>query len=231
MNSNKTGPILIGTILVMILCLLVLCCLVITSIVYLGTIKADEFSNDLPDYFEPTPVVTLNPDHSNLEPEAIAQTQLTLDTLNESIVPINDPIDLASRLGGKPDVPAQLIDPNAPYELGAKKEFWVTNTDTNENFKVNMTLQFVGENLYFWIQDGVNYKDSDLKKLATTFDQEIVPTNREFFGMEWNPGVDGDPRFHVLYAGGGSLSGWLLFFSRPGPSGRSPYSTPTRCFC
>ncbi len=76
--------------------------------------------------------MTLNPDHSNLEPEAIAQTQLTLDTLNESIVPINDPIDLASRLGGKPDVPAQLIDPNAPYELGAKKEFWVTNTDTNE---------------------------------------------------------------------------------------------------
>ena len=202
MNSNKTGPILIGTILVMILCLLVLCCLVIASIIYFGATKADELSTDLPDFLEPTPIVTLDPNQSNLLPEVIAQTQLTLDTLNESVVPINDPIDLAGRLGGKPGVPSQLIDPNAPYELGAKKEFWVTNTDTNENFKVNMTLQFVGDNLYFWIQDGVKYKDSDLQKLATTFDQEIVPTNREFFGSEWNPGVDGDPRFHVLYAGG-----------------------------
>lgn len=202
MNSNKTGPILIGTIAVMILCLLVLCCLVTASVVYFGMTRAEELTNDPPVFFEPTPIVTLDPNQSDLEPETIKKTQLTLGTLDQTVVPNNDPIDLAGRLGGKPGVPSQLIDPNAPYELGAKKEFWVTNTDTNENFKVNMTLQFVGDNLYFWIQDGVKYKDSDLQKLATTFDQEIVPTNREFFGSEWNPGVDGDPRFHVLYAGG-----------------------------
>ena len=35
-----------------------------------------------------------------------------------------------------------------------------------------------------------------------TFDQKIIPTDREFFGSEGNPGVDGDPHIYVLYAGG-----------------------------
>ncbi len=43
---------------------------------------------------------------------------------------------------------------------------------------------------------------SEVKALMDTFDQKIIPTNREFFGSEWTPGVDGDPHIYVLYAGG-----------------------------
>lgn len=210
MKSKQTGPILIGTIAIMVLCLCALCLLAFAVLTYIGVRQSDQIIENLHAPVEPTPVVTLDPTNSNLEPEVINEAQKTLDLLNDTTVPINDPLDLVSRLGGKPDVPAEYIDENAPYEVGAEKEFWVTNTDTNENFKVKARLQFVGENLYFWIENGVNFKQSDLNKLATTFDEEIVPTNREFFGMEWNPGVDGDPRFYVLYAGGlgRSLAGY-----------------------
>ena len=127
------------------------------------------------------------------------------------LVPVNDPIELADRLGGKQNVPATFPDTNAPYKVGATKKFWVSNTDTNDNFQVDATLRYLGENIYFWIQDDVTYSGPELNRLAKTFDQEIIPTDREFFGKEWNPGVDNDPRMYVLYAKGlgNSVAGYF----------------------
>ena len=157
--------------------------------------------------FETTQEVT--PEATTSEPVPSAAIE-TLDTLDQTTVPINDPVELAERLGGKKDVPNTLIDPDAPYSVGARKTFWVGNTDTNENFQISAVLQYVGENTYFWIQDGIEYDPSDLQTLGDIFDQQIVPTDREFFGEEWNPGVDGDPHIYVLYAGdlGFSLAGY-----------------------
>jgi len=41
-----------------------------------------------------------------------------------------------------------------------------------------------------------------MKKLMDTFENKIYPTDREFFGEEFNPGVDGDPHIFVIYASG-----------------------------
>jgi len=126
----------------------------------------------------------------------------TLLSLQSEIVPINNPIDLAERLGGKEDIPETLPDANAPYAVGDRQDFWVTNVDTNVNFQISTVLRYVGENTYIWIQDGVDFNQNDLDALGWTFDQVIVPTNRDFFGTEWNPGVDGDPHIYIVYAGG-----------------------------
>lgn len=154
-----------------------------------------------------------------------------LNALKAEVVPVNDPVDLAERLGGKVDVPATLPDLDAPYEVGDRKLFWVSNTDTNENFQVEAVLRYRGDNIYFWIEDGVDYSDSDLTRLAETFDQEIIPTNREFFGMEWNPGVDNDPRFYVLYAGGlgSSIAGYFSSADEVHPEAH-PYSNAHEMF-
>ena len=135
----------------------------------------------------------------------------TFNTLAEEIVPINDPIDLGERLGGKKDIPVIVPDPNAPYALGAVKDFWVTNVDSNENFKITATLRYLGDNLYIWIQNGVEYDEGDLKELGDTFDKEIYPIDREFFGSEWKPGIDDDPHIYMVYAGdlGFSLAGYF----------------------
>lgn len=217
MNSNKSFPIITIVLISLILCLCCLCLTAAGALIAASAITPNQIEDwtDIPQtdiwIDEPAPEVTLDPVTINLEPGQLDKARETLAALNQNIVPINDPIDLVSRLGGKPGVSQVLIDENAPYDVGAQKEFWVTNTDTNENFKVKATLQYVGENIYFWIQDGVRFNQSDLNKLASTFDQEIIPTNREFFGLEWNPGVDGDPRFYVLYAGGlgRSLAGYF----------------------
>ncbi len=111
---------------------------------------------------------------------------------------------------------------NAPYNVGAQKDFWVSNTDTNENFQISATLQYVGDNIYFWIEDGVRFNQSDLDRLASTFDQEIIPTNREFFGQEWNPGVDGDSASTYSMLAAWVIPWRLLLFGRRAAPGRPP---------
>jgi len=206
-QKSKTLPIIL-----IILLIVVLCCIVVgVALLIGGKWLKDQFISEGTVYTDitevaqgPTPETIIN---ESVPSEAIE----TLDTLDQTVVPINDPVELAERLGGKQDVPDTLIDPDAPYAVGAQKTFWVSNVDTNENFQIDAVLQYVGENSYFWIEEGVEYDPSDLETLADTFDQEIVPIDREFFGSEWNPGVDGDPHIYVLYASnlGDSLAGYF----------------------
>lgn len=205
-KQNRTVPIILTISL-----LLSLCCLAICLVLFLGGAGiisqiekgelATTFATQTP---QPTPKAVI----TEIASDTVART---LDTLENTIVPINDPVELAERLGGIPDVPNTLIDEAAPYSVGARKDFWVTNVDTNENFQITAVLQYVGDNTYFWIEEGVKYDSADLQALADTFDQEIVPKNREFFGSEWNPGVDGDPHIYIVYAGGlgYSLAGYF----------------------
>ncbi len=143
--------------------------------------------------------------------EAAQGAAETLRTLEEELVPINDPIDLAERLEGKSGIPETFPDPNAPYAIGDTQTFWVTNVDSNENFQITASLRYLGDNVYIWIENGVDYDEGDLVTLGDTFDNHIYPTNREFFGSEWTPGVDGDPHIYILYAGGlgYSLAGYF----------------------
>lgn len=207
-HKSKTLPIIL-----IILLIVALCCIVISvALIFGGAWLKDKINSNM-DITITNPIETtqeVTPETTTNEPvpqEAIE----TLDTLDLTVVPINDPVELAERLGGKQNVPDTLIDPDAPYDVGARKTFWVSNVDTNENFQIEAILQYVGENSYFWIEEGVEYDPSDLETLADTFDQKIVPIDREFFGSEWNPGVDGDPHIYVLYASnlGYSLAGYF----------------------
>lgn len=149
------------------------------------------------------------PIHSGgLEP---APAMETLRTFDEEIVPINDPVELAERLEGRTGLSRQLEFPVKTYSVGDRETFWVTDTDTTETTQVGATLRYASENAYFWIQDGVRYDESELRDLVETFQTEIYPRNREFFGTEWTPGVDADPHLFILYARGmgGSVAGYF----------------------
>ena len=220
-NSNNSG--VITTVLILVGVILVICCIVtlcvVAGLAYTGIRLSESTSTLMPDILNdlgqptatPWPTKPQTDVESPTEVPARLGAQESLQTLTEMLVPINDPIDLADRLGGKRDVPVTYPDPAAPYKVGASKRFWVSNTDTNDNFQIDATLRYLGDNIYFWIQDEVRYSGTELNKLAKTFDQEIIPTNCEFFGNEWNPGVDDDPRIYVLYAKGlgNSLAGYF----------------------
>lgn len=134
-----------------------------------------------------------------------------LRVLREEIVPVNDPISLAERLKGKSGIAATLPAPPTPLKVGDQQLFWVTNGDTDEKRQVTATLRYLNAHLYFWIENGVAYDASAMRRLADTFSNEIYPTNREFFGSEWLPGIDNDPRLHVLYVTdvGSSIAGYF----------------------
>ena len=209
MRKNKR----IVPIILTILLLISLCCLAVCLVLFAGSaFLAAWLENTDTRTMDTTPMADPLP-----TPEEIIQNPVpfsayeTLETHQNTIVPINDPIELAERLGGMDNVPEVLMDPNAPYAIGDRKEFWVTNVDTNTNFKITALMRYLGEHTYFWIEEGVEYDELDLIQLGDTFDQKIVPTNRAFFGTEWNPGVDGDPRIHIVYAGGlgRSLAGYF----------------------
>jgi immune inhibitor A len=137
-----------------------------------------------------------------LEPETVTPAEESLNTLKDTIVPINDPRDLAMRLLGIHDIPETIEPPPAFPNAGDTRQFYVQNAVTNQNFQIDATLRYVGDNVYFWIQNGVSYRAADLERLGRTFDQEIYPTTRNYFGSEWKPGIDSDPRLYILYAGG-----------------------------
>jgi len=120
-------------------------------------------------------------------------------------------LELAQRLQGQTNVATTVQPPAAPLQLGARQEFWVLNTDDNQHRQVQATLGYITDHVYFFIEDGIEYDQDDLSKLVETFEIQIYPTNREFFGSEWTPGVDGDPHLYILYASslGGPVAGYF----------------------
>lgn len=177
----------------------------------------------------PTPVV-IRPTHTPQDEPAVSPTPETggstthlystpspkspeevLRILNNTLIPENNLIDLAERLQGKKNISPTRPSPTAPYNLGDQRAFWISNIDTNETFRVNTTLQYITDHAYFWIQDDVSFDRNDLRQLAETFENKIYPTNREFFGSEWSPGVDGDPHLYLLYVrnAGSGIAGYF----------------------
>ncbi|MBI3162972.1 MAG: immune inhibitor A [Chloroflexi bacterium] len=158
-------------------------------------------------------------------------SQETIDTLNMSITPENDVYELACRLQGKCGISTTLEAPAAPLTAGTTRKFWILNSDTNQHTEITAELIYVTPLTYFWAEEGVNVNQNDVENLMDTFDQKIIPTNREFFGSEWNPGVDGDPHIYVLYVGnlGSNIGGYYSSSDSYNPLVR-PYSNGIEAF-
>lgn len=205
MNSNTTTKIVAAISTVF------LCCVCAASVaagdwVYQAAQKIPtDFSSPI-NVFE-TPSPTPQAERPNINEVSTE----TLETLADTIVPENDPYELACRLKNICNVATTA--PSKPYKLGDRETFWVINVDTTENFQTNATLRYVGEHIYFWIENGVRYSESDLKRLSETFEEKMYPINREFFGSEPNPGIDDDPHIFILYARGTGRSNAGYFSS------------------
>ncbi|MDQ2691670.1 MAG: immune inhibitor A [Chloroflexota bacterium] len=140
----------------------------------------------------PTPVAQME------RPPVEAVPLDTLQILMDTELPENDPYDLACRLQATCNVPTTV--PGKSYQVGDREKFWVSNSSTAEHHQIDATLIYSTSHTYFWAEDGTNLNPDDVKSLMDTFENEIYPTTREFFGSEWTPGIDEDPRIFVIYA-------------------------------
>lgn len=133
----------------------------------------------------------------------------TLTTLQAAIVPENDPYQLACELQNICDV-SKTVE-GKTYKIGDKEQFWISNSDTAEHSQITATLMYETPHSYFWVEEGTSVNEADMKALMDTFENKIYPTDREFFGSESNPGVDGDPHIYVIYATsiGNNIAGYF----------------------
>lgn len=204
-SENKSSGTSIGLIagIVILLCCICLLALGLGGYAYY-TVTRSASSGDFPLFVDP--ILPNNPvQDENLQivrPPVDSISTETLETLENTIVPENDPRELACRLDGKCNVPEVLATSAAPRSIGEKQNFWVHDLDTNKNNEVTATLRYITPHVYFWVQDGLDIKESEMKALVDTFETQMYPTNREFFGSEWSPGIDGDEHIYILYARG-----------------------------
>ena len=200
MGSNSSSNVkwfVIALVSIMAACLT--CAVTIFLVVRWGVTQVEqvELQDYLPEESEPTRLPLISPSE---EPEDIELSVLTLEQLASTIVPINEPIELAERLRGLKDVPRILAEEAEPIPVGTVDTFWVSNVDTIENFEVQAEMVYATDHVYFWVEQGVEFDPGDVKDLVDDFEEGAYPTNRSFFGSEWSPGVDGDVHLYILYA-------------------------------
>lgn len=125
-------------------------------------------------------------------------------TLAAARPPERDDVRLAQEFLGVRGLPptSASAEPPAP---GTTASFDVLNTDDNTYATVEALLVGSGEHAHFWFDTATPLPTAaDLAPVATAFD-EIYAQSVAVFGPESNPGIDGDPRVHILHASPGAL--------------------------
>ncbi|HEX8992352.1 MAG TPA: hypothetical protein VF784_11800, partial [Anaerolineales bacterium] len=207
-NSRAQGVAVVLIVLAILGCICVLVAACVAAGYYLyknnaGSLPSLPMQSGGP--VTPEPTVTVN------RPPGDAISKETQAALDQTLIPDSDLYGLACRLKDTCNVPHTLPGPLTPLQVGAKQKFWVSNADTSSNFQVDTTLRYITPHSYFWAEDDVQAKNSDIKALMDTFENKIYPTDREFFGSEWTPGVDNDPHIYILYVRGvgSSIGGYF----------------------
>ena len=184
-------------------------------------------AESVPPTAEPLPVPT-----PPLPPDALPQDvmeEVLRDLAAADPLP-RDRYDLASRfLGVEPDLVA-TPEPE-DYSIGDVATFWVENSDTEEVSRVSAELVYITPHLYMWVEKGVSYDAEALASAARIFEERIYPTNHLYFGSEPQPGIDGDPRLHILHVRtlGSSVAGYF-FSPSEYPASIVPYSNEKEMF-
>ena len=196
-NSQSSVPKIVGAIVAILVCCSCVLIVGAGAVIYRTVQEVPDLSSLMTPMFDP---VTPQPTPELVRPPVDEAVDTTLETLEQTNVPENDPYEMACRLRGLCDVSRTVAAKQ--YQVGDREKFWIVNSDSVEHRQGDFTLVYATPHSYFWAEDGSEYNEADVKRLMDSFENEIYPTNREFFGSEANPGVDNDPRIYVLYAGG-----------------------------
>ena len=152
----------------------------------------------------PTIVKTASP--TNTQP-------IKLNTLAEIAampVPESDLRQIAIRTSGHQNIPVTVSSHPSDHHPGDIITFSATNLDTDKQFFLAAEMVYAGPLVLFFAEPHLEVQREDVQPLLDNFQQIIIPTVRKFFGHEWSPGIDGDPRIYILYAEdlGNSVAGY-----------------------
>jgi immune inhibitor A len=139
------------------------------------------------------------------------------DRANEQLIgsadiPIAELRDLAIRFKGVPaDTPLKNCTTAPIYNVGDQQQFSVMNMKSLETFAVEATLIAKTDMAYMWLDNKwLNQINLNvLKRSAQAFNDQIVPRNHALFGQEETPGIDCDPRIHILNTSNTNAGGYF----------------------
>jgi hypothetical protein len=116
-----------------------------------------------------------------------------------------------------------------PEQVGDERTFWVTDVTTARHFQLTATLRATTPHAALYLQNGLSYPESDLRRAVETFEHAIYPCVRSAFGSEWTPGVDNDPRLTILV---GNIPGVAGYYSSADqyPTQVNPFSNQREMF-
>ena len=140
-----------------------------------------------------------------VSPEEASELELA-----ESRPPVRDDVRLAVAFRGLSEASIKKAEPvDGPLQAGAQQEFTVLDVVHNTVSDIDAELLAVSNYAYFWFDAGpgsIIPEEEELRSTAETFDQ-IYEGVVAHFGSERNPGVDGDPRVHIVHASPIALCG------------------------
>ncbi|MBF0544174.1 MAG: hypothetical protein HQM08_07065 [Candidatus Riflebacteria bacterium] len=84
------------------------------------------------------------------------------------------------------------------YKIGDEETFWASNVANNTQYQLKATLKAIGPNSYIFLENGRNVSDADIQRIENDFEGKVYNTDTKYFGQEWKPGIDGDPRMTLL---------------------------------
>jgi immune inhibitor A len=152
-----------------------------------------------------TPVSAFIPSIPTLEPPSptpLSPEEQSLRTLDQAEVPARDLYAIAQRLKLKTLTPIPRGPDVKPgnYQVGHTDPFFMSDITEKTYYTITATVKQVTAHAYWYVQDGQPIDQAALKRASTTFENNIYPTDHSWFGSEWTPGVDNDPRITVLFA-------------------------------
>ena len=130
-----------------------------------------------------------------------ARAEQTLQRLLATEKPERDLFDLGKRYKGISDNIDRVVNAERPnYALGTVQAFWVADDENNTYYQIEAELRGKSEHLYMYVEVGLDLPQSGIDKTIGEFEDTIYPRIRRYYGEEWSPGVDNDPRITILNA-------------------------------
>lgn len=126
-----------------------------------------------------------------------------VETIANSPIPSRDPVDLSVRLMGY-DPNTFDIETRPTYQVGDVETFVQAGSEGVETQDVEFVLAAAGDDVYIWVEQGMDYDPANAQLIADTIQEQIIPTVRTLFGEETD--IDNDPHvytFTVFNAGPG----------------------------
>ncbi len=131
--------------------------------------------------------------------------------LAQAVPPVRDDLRLAIAYRGLDDaaLPTPAASVVEPLAAGTRQQFNVLDVVNNQYGEIEAELLAVGDHAYFWFETGssaITPDENTLASVVSAFD-EIYAGVTAIYGSENSPGIDGDPRLHVLHASPQSICG------------------------